>query len=95
MNTNVITRMTTAGKVTRRSPLPTAEAIPTGLLATPYGILIAEHGSNTIRPMSYWGWFGHAVRTKSSPDTLTRGPDGDVWYTADNDDSIGRIDYGF
>ncbi len=45
--------------------------------------------------MSYWGWFGHPVRTKSSPDALTRGPDGNVWYTADNDDSIGRLNYGF
>jgi streptogramin lyase len=45
--------------------------------------------------MSYWGWFGHGVHTKSSPDDLTRGPDGAVWYTADNDDRIGRIDYGF
>ena len=85
--------MTTTGKVTRRSPLPAGSANPLGLLATPYGLLIAEH-ANTIRPMSYWGWFGHAVRTKSTPTTLTRGPDGAVWYAADNDDRIGRIDYG-
>jgi streptogramin lyase len=80
--------------VTRRSPLPTADAIPTGLLATPYGILVAEHATNTIRPLSYWGWFGQPRRTKSSPDALMRGPDGAVWYTADNDDRIGRIEFG-
>jgi virginiamycin B lyase len=93
-NTNVITRMTTSGTVTRRSPLPAADAIPTGLLATPTGILVAEHATNTIRPLSYWGWFGAPRRTKSSPDALMRGPDGAVWYTADNDDKIGRIEIG-
>ncbi len=94
-NTNVITRMTTTGKVTRRTPLPAADANPVGLLATPYGLLIAEHSTNGIRPMSYWGWFGHPLRTKSSPGALTRGPDGALWYAAGNEDAIGRIQYGF
>jgi virginiamycin B lyase len=92
-NTNVITRMTTAGKVTRRFPLPVADADVRGLLATPYGLLIAEHANNAIRPMSYWGWFGHAARTKSEPDALTRGPDGNVWYTAGNEGTIGRLGF--
>ena len=94
-NTNVITRMTTAGKVTRRSPLPVANANPIGLLSTPYGLLISEQATNTIRPMSLWGWFGHPLRTKSSPEALTRGPDGGIWYVADSEDSIGRIKSGF
>jgi virginiamycin B lyase len=93
-NTNVITRMTTAGKVTRRFPLPVADANARGLLATPYGLLIAEHATQDIRPMTSWGWFGPALRTKSTPDALTRGPDGAIWYAAGNEGKIGRLDSG-
>jgi virginiamycin B lyase len=93
-NTNVITRLTTAGEVTRRFPLPVADANPVDLLATPYGLLIAEHSTGSIRPMSYWGWFGHAARTTSEPDALTRGPDGRVWYAAGNEGTIGRLGFG-
>jgi virginiamycin B lyase len=78
-NTNVITRMTTDGKVTRRSPLPVADANPIAMLATRYGLLIAEHETESIRPMSTWGWFFRPLRTKSGPDAMTLGPDGALW----------------
>ena len=90
-NTNVISRMSTAGKVTRRYPLPTANAVPIGLASTRHGLFVAEHAANAIVPLNKWGWFGREVRTKSSPDALTLGPDGNLWYTADDEDRIGRL----
>ena len=90
-NSNVITRMTTAGKVTRRTPLPVANANPVGLLSTRHGLLIAEHETSAMRPMSLWGSFGRALPTKSGPDELTLGPDGAIWYAAGSDSKIGRI----
>ena len=90
-NTNVISRMSTAGKVTRRDPLPTANANPIGLASTRHGLFVAEHAANAIVPLNKGGWFGREVRTKCSPDALTLGPDGNLWYTADNEDRIGRL----
>ena len=42
--------------------------------------------------MSYSGFFGRPVRTKSAPDAITVGPDGDLWYASGNESKIGRID---
>ena len=90
-NTNVISRMNTAGKVTRRYPLPTADAVPTGLASTRHGLYVAEHSANAIAPLNPWGWYGREVRTKSSPDAITLGPDGNLWYTSGNESKIGRL----
>ena len=90
-NTNVIARMNTAGKVTRRYPLPTADAVPTGLAATYHGLYVAEHSANAIVALNPWGWYGREVRTKSSPDAITLGPDGNLWYTSGNESKIGRL----
>ena len=73
--------MNTAGKVTRRLPLPTADAIPTGLASTRHRLYVAEHSASAIVPLDPWGGFGREAGTKSSPDAITVGPDGNLWYT--------------
>jgi virginiamycin B lyase len=90
-NTNVVARMNTAGKVTRRYPLPTIDAVPLGLASTRHGLYVAEHSANAIVPLHPWGWYGREVRTKSSPDAITLGPDGNLWYTSGNESRIGRL----
>jgi hypothetical protein len=42
--------------------------------------------------MSLDGRFGRDVRTRSAPDALTIGPDGDLWYASGNEGRIGRVD---
>jgi len=41
--------------------------------------------------MSLDGSFGRDVRTKSSPDGLTVGPDGALWYVSGNEGKVGRL----
>jgi virginiamycin B lyase len=91
-NTNVISRMNTAGTVTGRYPLPTANATPLGLVSTRHGLYVAEHSASAIAPLRLWGGFGRELRTKSSPDAITLGPDGALWYTSGNEAKIGRLE---
>ena len=91
-NTNAITRMNAMGQVTRRPPLPTADAIPLALAATRHGVYVSQHSLSSIGFMSYGGAFGRPLGTKSAPDRITIGPDGDLWYVSGNESRIGRID---
>jgi virginiamycin B lyase len=91
-NTNVISRMNTAGKVTRRYPLPTANATPLGLAATRDGLYVGEHSASAIVSLNPWGWYDRELRTKSAPDAITIGPDGNLWYASGNESKIGRLE---
>jgi hypothetical protein len=55
---------------------------------------IGQQSSGTLGRMTLDGTFGADVRTKSSPDALTIGPDGALWYAAGNEGRIGRVDIG-
>ena len=56
--------------------------------------LIAEHSTSTHSPDELRA--GSATRAdEEQPRRADRGPDGNVWYTADNDDAIGRLSDGF
>ena len=90
-NTNAVTRMNAKGQVTRRSPLPTEFATPLALAPTRHGVYVSQHSLGSIGFMSYGGVFGRPLRTKSAPDRITIGPDGNLWYAAGNDGKIGRI----
>jgi virginiamycin B lyase len=91
-NTNVITRMSTSGTVLKRFPLPTEYANPIGLVPTRYGLWISQHSAGTIVPMSLKGRFGRPIRTKSSPDAIALGIDGNLWYASGNEAKVGRVD---
>jgi virginiamycin B lyase len=91
-NTNAITRMNTNGEVTGRSPLPTAFATPLGLAPTRHGVYVSQHSAGSIGLLSYGGYFGRSLRTRSAPDRITIGPDGNLWYAAGNDAKIGHIE---
>ena len=84
--------MNTAGEVTGSFPLPTANATPLGLVSTPNGLYVSEHSANSIARLSPWGEFGRELRTKSSPDAITLGPDGALWYTSGDESKIGRLE---
>lgn len=93
-NSLVITRMTTAGTITRRSPLPNSDEFPdpVALVPTRYGLAISERFAG-IAGMSYAGAFvRHNVQTKSIPDVMTLGPDGNLWYASSNEPSVGRLE---
>ncbi len=91
---NAIARMTTAGVITDRYAIPAANADPTDLAFAPDGELwIAEHSIGVLGRMEHGGAFGASRRIKSSPDAMTIGPDGAVWYaSADGDGRVGRVD---
>jgi len=93
-NTNVISRMSPAGLVTKRFTIPTADAKPVGLAATRHGLYVSEHSAGAIAPMTLGGAFGGPVRIKSSPDAITIGPDGNLWYASGDESRIGRLDIG-
>ena len=80
------------GVVTKRFTIPTADANPVSLAATRHGLYVSEHSAGAIAPLSLGGAFGRPVRTKSSPDAITIGPDGNLWYASGNESKIGRLD---
>jgi virginiamycin B lyase len=92
MNTNAITRMNTEGEVTRRSALPIENATPVSLAPARHGVYVSQHSAGSIGFMSYGGYFGRPLRTKSVPDAITIGPDGNLWYASGNEATIGRIE---
>ena len=86
--------MSTAGVVTARFPIPTENADPLSLAVTSHGLYIAESSAGALVPMSLDGAFGRPVQTKSTPDAITVGPDGALWYAAGNEGKVGRLDIG-
>jgi virginiamycin B lyase len=92
MNTNAITRMNTKGEVTRRSPLPIVDSTPVSLAPTRHGVYVSQHSIGSIGFMSYGGSFSRPLRTKSAPDAITIGSDGNLWYASGNESKIGRIE---
>jgi virginiamycin B lyase len=91
-NGNTIIRMDTSGQVTRTTPLPVENAVPLSLAATKKGVYVSQHALGSIGFMSYGGAFGRPLNTKSAPDAITVGPDGNLWYASGNEARIGRID---
>jgi len=86
--------MNTAGVVTKRFPIPTENANPVSLAVTRHGLYLSENSAGAIAPMSLGGAFGRPVPTKSTPDAITIGPDGNLWYASGNESKIGRLDIG-
>jgi virginiamycin B lyase len=99
-----VIRVTTRGEQTPYQ-LPDADSFPTDIVAGPDGALwfteqlgnkvgrITTSGALTEYPvMSLGGAFGRPVRTKSSPDAITIGPGGNLWYASGNESKIGRLD---
>jgi hypothetical protein len=84
--------MTTAGAVAQRIAIPTPNADPLALVATRRGgLLIAQHYPRVVSRLSPYGVFRRDIRLRSHPDSLTLGPDGDLWYAAGDEGRIGRI----
>jgi virginiamycin B lyase len=84
--------MTTAGVVTARFALPTENADPLGLAFAGDTLWIGQHSAGTLGSMTVGGAFGRDIRTKSRPDALTIGPDGDLWYLASDEGRIGHLE---
>ena len=53
---------------------------------------MAEHSASAIVGLHPWAWFGREMRTKSEPDALTVGPDGNLWYASGSESKIGRLE---
>jgi virginiamycin B lyase len=90
-NTNTLARMSTAGVVTRRTPLPESSD-PLALAPTRHGLAIAEGFAFRVDFARHDGSLRRPVATKSSPSSLTVGPDGNLWYASDSFAAVGRID---
>jgi virginiamycin B lyase len=91
-NTNTIARITTAGQITQRFTIPTANAGPVALLVAPRGgLLLAEHAAGALTRMSVDGHFGRELRLRSHPDAITLSPDGDAWYASGDEGKVGRV----
>jgi len=59
---------------------------------TRHGVYISQHSAGSVGFMSYGGGFGRPLRTKSAPDAITIGPDGNLWYASGNEAKIGRVE---
>jgi virginiamycin B lyase len=89
-NTGTIARIGTDGTVGPRLALP--EGVdPLALVATRRGLLMADHTGRALARITLDGRFRRVVRLRSHPDSMTLGPDGDVWYASGDEGRIGRI----
>jgi virginiamycin B lyase len=80
--------------ITELSPLPTANAAPTGITTAHDGsIWFTEMNANKVARMSTTGILTeYAVPTAgAAPQAITATPDGNLWFTELNGRKIGRI----
>jgi virginiamycin B lyase len=91
-NGNAIARITTDGVVSARYELPVENSNPLGLAFAGGELWISQHSIDRLDRMSLDGTFGRALRTKSDPDGVTIGPDGNLWYFSGNQGKVGRVD---
>lgn len=71
--------------------IPTADVVPTSIIAGPDGNLwFAEYKTKNIGRVTTAGQFKE-FPTPSGADTLVAGPDNNIWYTSADGVSIGRF----
>jgi len=66
-------------------------ADPQDMTLAPVGDLYIALHNGTIGRLTLDGEFSRAARMKSDADTITVGPDGDVWYGAGDQGQVGRV----
>jgi virginiamycin B lyase len=94
VNTNKIGRMTTAGVLTNEFALASENALPEAIVAAPDGHLyITQHSDGTVARMTYGGEVTKEFRLPSgAPDGLALDGNGDLWFTQNVAQQVGRID---
>jgi streptogramin lyase len=94
VGTNSIGRITPSGTITE-FPIPTGDAVPTGITAGPDGNLwFTECVGNKIGRMNTSGVVTgeFPIPTQEScPQSIAVGPDGNLWFTEGYGNNIGRI----
>ena len=92
---NVLTRMSTSGAITGTFALPAEHANPVGIAVVDDALWLAQLGTQSLVRADLGGAFTRELDVRSSPDALTAGTDGDLWYaSADGRGVVGHVRLG-